>query len=222
MLLGSCFDEDLNFHKPSTVTVSEILQKCWYLINLVVGSAHWLSPTVTSAQHSFDFKRYSPNLPTDALLYMFYTALHFIGCCDSYSLPVTYLICLLVLWDCHIWLKESLMLIRAAPLGSHKGSPGFCKSLHFPLQNPLPAVKQLPSIKGERKGAVERWLWLWVKMVICSILENVLTSGIKASCHSLLTERKHVTRTQPQCLQHNCNAWLYWIKLQGVWWVYRS
>lgn len=52
--------------------------------------------------------------------------------------------------------RKSLTVIRTASLGSHKGSYGFCKSLHFPFQKPQPARNQLPSIKGERKGAVKR------------------------------------------------------------------
>lgn len=191
-LCVSCFDIDLNFYKPSTATVSEILQKCWYLMKLVVGSAHWLSCSVTSAQNSSDFKRYSPNLHTDALLYTYYSALHLIGCCYSYNLAVTYLICLLFFMGLPYMAKrKSLTVIRTASLGSHRGSYGFCKSLHFPLQKLVPASNQLLSIKGEKKVAVKRWIWLWVKMLICGILENVLTGGIKASCHSLLTERKH-------------------------------
>lgn len=178
-------------------------------MKLVVGSAHWSSCSVTSAQNSFDFKRYSPNLHMDALLYTYYSALHLIGCCDSYNLAVTYLICLLVFMGLPYMAKrKSLAVIRTTSLGSHKGSSGFCKSLQFPLQKPLPASNQLPSIKGGRKGAVKGWLWLWVKMVICSISENVLTGVIKASCHSLVTESKHVTKMQPLYLQQNCNAWL--------------
>lgn len=147
-------------------------------MKLVVGWAHWSPCSVTSAQNSFDFKGYSPNLHSDALLYTYYSALHLIGCCDSCNLEVTYLMCLLVFMGLPYMAKrKSLTVIRTASLGSHKGSSGFCKSLHFPLQKPLPASNQIPSIKGERKGAVKRWIWLWVKMVTCSILENILTIG---------------------------------------------
>lgn len=52
--------------------------------------------------------------------------------------------------------RKSLTVIRTASLGSHRGSYGFCKSLHFPLQKLVPASNQLLSIKGEKKVAVKR------------------------------------------------------------------
>lgn len=176
-------------------------------MKLVVGLGHWSSCRVTSAPNSFDFKRYrlNPTLWCPFIYVLFISAFNWLlwqsqPCSQLPDFPSVFL------WDCHIRLKERLWLIRAVAVGSHKGSCGFCNSLYFPLQKPLPASNQLPSIKGQKKkkkGAVKRLIWSWVKIVICGILENVFAGGMKASCYSLLTG---VTKKQPLCLQQNCNA----------------
>lgn len=121
-------------------------------MKLVVGLGHWSSCRVTSAPNSFDFKRYrlNPTLWCPFIYVLFISAFNWLlwqsqPCSQLPDFPSVFL------WDCHIRLKERLWLIRAVAVGSHKGSCGFCNSLYFPLQKPLPASNQLPSIKGQKK-----------------------------------------------------------------------
>lgn len=119
-----------------------------------------LSPLIicraTSARNSFDFKRYSPNLPPDALLCPCCSALPVTGCCRSCTFTASHLICLRVFVGLpYKGKRKSLILTRTESLGSHKGSSGFCKSLYFPLQTPLPAGNQL-FYKRRKKGCSEQ------------------------------------------------------------------
>lgn len=109
---------------------------------------------VTSAQNSFDFKRYGPNLP---LMPFYIRVVQLCLWLAAGGAAPSHLLTWFAsgfLWDCHIRGKESLILTRTESLGGHRGRSEFCKSLYFPLQTPLPAGNRL--FYKRRKGAVKR------------------------------------------------------------------